>query len=117
MMPYLLRGLELSDEDMRANVINTLISVAEEESAGEADIMAEHSTTIIASLLKNSDSSVTMSPVSSFYDLQHPTGRMLMDYRILCSVYERQRFAALASFLILSSIASCTLKKARSSSN
>lgn len=81
-MPYLLRGIELSDEDMRTNVINTLISVAEEESAGEADIMAEHSTTIIASLLKNSDSSVTKSPVSSPHDCRPRTGRILTEDRV-----------------------------------
>lgn len=63
MMPLLLRGIDLPEEDMRANVINTLISVAEEESAGEADIISEHSTTIIASLLKNADFRTTSSPV------------------------------------------------------
>lgn len=64
MMPYLLRGIDLPDQEMRANVINTLITVAEEESAGEADILADHASSIIASLLKNADCGVTASAVS-----------------------------------------------------
>ncbi|KAF8308312.1 hypothetical protein DL93DRAFT_2231691 [Clavulina sp. PMI_390] len=62
MMPFVLRGIDLPDEDLRTNVINTLISVAEEESAGEADILADHATSIITSLLKNADTLQISSP-------------------------------------------------------
>jgi DNA repair/transcription protein MET18/MMS19 len=63
-MPSLLRGVGLADEDMRASVINTLISVAEEQSAGEGDIISEHASTIIAALLRNADYHVTPNSVS-----------------------------------------------------
>jgi len=62
-MPYLLRGIDVAEEDMRASVINTLISVAEEQSAGEGDVISEHASTIIAALLKNADHRITPSPV------------------------------------------------------
>jgi DNA repair/transcription protein MET18/MMS19 len=65
-MPYLLRGIDLADEEMRASVINTLISVTEEQSAGEGDIISEHASTIIAALLKNADYRITPSPVSPY---------------------------------------------------
>lgn len=84
-MPYLLRGLELPEEDMRVNVINTLISVVEEESAGEADIISEHATTIITTLLKNADHNVTTSPVSTELDTR-------MRSTIPCTTDDRQFF-------------------------
>lgn len=70
-MPYLLRGVDLADEEMRASVINTLISVAEEKSAGEGDIISEHASTIIAALLKNADYRTTPNPVGPDLDGIH----------------------------------------------
>lgn len=62
-MPYLLRGIDLADEEMRTSVINTLISVSEEQSAGEGDIISEHASSIITALLKNANHHITPSPV------------------------------------------------------
>lgn len=62
MMPYLLRGLDLPDENMRANVIETLLSVAKDESPSRTDIISEYASTIVAALLRNGDQELTRSP-------------------------------------------------------
>ena len=53
LIPFLLRGLELKDADIRANVIDTFIAAAEGETE-EKSIVAEHSTALVILMLKNS---------------------------------------------------------------
>ncbi|KAI0047844.1 ARM repeat-containing protein [Auriscalpium vulgare] len=60
LMPLLLRGLDLPDTEIRANVIDTLLAAAQSDvSAGPKDIkdgsiVAEHATSLTAVMLKNS---------------------------------------------------------------
>ncbi|EKM50673.1 uncharacterized protein PHACADRAFT_178404 [Phanerochaete carnosa HHB-10118-sp] len=54
LMPLLLRGLDLPDAEMRANAINTLLAVADSASATSNSIVAEHASSLVATLLKNS---------------------------------------------------------------
>jgi DNA repair/transcription protein MET18/MMS19 len=82
MMPFLLRGIDSPDVEMRTNNIETLISVAEEESGrpllpvtstteanstskmADLDVITEHATTIITHLLKNIDWKIVPNAVS-----------------------------------------------------
>ncbi|TFL01612.1 Dos2-interacting transcription regulator of RNA-Pol-II-domain-containing protein [Pterulicium gracile] len=52
LLPLLLRGLLLSDSDVKANVIDTLLIVAEEDSIRQSPI-AEHVSTLINAMLQN----------------------------------------------------------------
>jgi len=68
MVPLLLRGLELPDFTIRANVIDTLASAAEGDAPDES-LIADHSSSLVATMLKNSLASQTpsvviMSPVT-----------------------------------------------------
>jgi len=62
LIPLLLRGLDLPDVDIRGNVIETLIAVAEDESP-EKNIVSEHSATLVNLMLKNSKVEETSSVV------------------------------------------------------
>lgn len=52
-MPLLLRGLELPDAEIRANVIDTLLAAAEGDSP-EKSIVSEYASTLVSTMLKNS---------------------------------------------------------------
>jgi DNA repair/transcription protein MET18/MMS19 len=51
-MPLLIRGLDLPDHDIQANIINTLAD-ATEGNPEESSIMAEHASTLVSTMLKN----------------------------------------------------------------
>ena len=53
LIPLLLRGLELPDNAIRNNVIDTFLAAAEGESP-EKNLVSEHSSTLVTSMLKNS---------------------------------------------------------------
>jgi DNA repair/transcription protein MET18/MMS19 len=53
LIPLLLRGLELPDNAIRNNVIDTFLAAAEGESR-EKNLVSEHSSTLVNSMLKNS---------------------------------------------------------------
>ncbi|KAI0339641.1 ARM repeat-containing protein [Trametopsis cervina] len=52
LLPLLLRGLDLPDHSIRVNVIETLLSVAEPSS--QPNIVADHATSLVDIMLKNS---------------------------------------------------------------
>jgi DNA repair/transcription protein MET18/MMS19 len=52
-MPLLLRALELPDNDLRANVIDTLTSSSENR-LQEPEFISEHASTLLSAMLKNS---------------------------------------------------------------
>ncbi|KAI0091461.1 ARM repeat-containing protein [Irpex rosettiformis] len=52
LLPLLLRGLELPDHNIRANVIDTLLSVADPSS--KLPTIAEHANSLVSTMLKNS---------------------------------------------------------------
>lgn len=64
LIPLLLRGLELSDNAIRNNVIDTFLAAAEGESP-EKNLVSEHSSTLVNSMLKNSKLEELSSTVSS----------------------------------------------------
>lgn len=70
-MPLLLRSLDLPDLEMRANVIDTLLSIAQDEAsdenAGKSGVISEHASTIVGALLKNCSIENAASPVSFFF--------------------------------------------------
>lgn len=51
-MPLLLRGLDLPDAEIRANVIDTLVSAVGAEST-EHSALSEHASTLVSAMLKN----------------------------------------------------------------
>ena len=53
LIPLLLRGLELPDNAIRNNVIDTFLAAAEGESP-EKNLVSEYSSTLVNSMLKNS---------------------------------------------------------------
>lgn len=53
LIPLLLRGLELSDNAIRNNVIDTFLAAAEGESP-EKNLVSDHSSTLVNAMLKNS---------------------------------------------------------------
>lgn len=53
LLPLLLRGLNLPDNNIRGNVIDTFLAAAEGDSP-ETSIVAEHASTLATSMLKNS---------------------------------------------------------------
>jgi hypothetical protein len=57
-MPLLLRGLDLPDFDIRANVIATLLAAAvgekDKNQDGESSVVSEHANTLTTAMLKNS---------------------------------------------------------------
>ncbi|EPT02988.1 hypothetical protein FOMPIDRAFT_1142982 [Fomitopsis schrenkii] len=57
LMPLLLRGLDLPDYEIRASVIDTLLATAEGSSSSatkESSILAEHASSLVSTMLKNS---------------------------------------------------------------
>jgi len=52
-MPLFVRGLELPDDDIQANIINTL-SKATEGQTTDTNVMAEHAPTLVSAMLKKS---------------------------------------------------------------
>lgn len=63
-MPLLLRGLDLPDTGIRANVIDTFVSAVGAESA-ELNVISEHASTLVSAMLKNSSVSEMSSTVST----------------------------------------------------
>jgi hypothetical protein len=63
-MPLLLRGLDLSDLEVRANVIDTFISAVGSES-NEHSAVSEHASTLVFAMLKNSVASEVPSIVGN----------------------------------------------------
>jgi DNA repair/transcription protein MET18/MMS19 len=60
LMPLLIRGLEVPDADVRANVIETLhASASAKEKDNDNDtgrnVFAEHTSTLVSAMIKNSD--------------------------------------------------------------
>lgn len=56
-MPLLLRGLDLPDYEIRASVIDTLLATAEGASLSttkETSTLAEHASSLVSTMLKNS---------------------------------------------------------------
>lgn len=66
-MPLLLRSLDLPDLEIRANVIDILLSIALDESSAESaskpSLISEHAATIVAALLRNVTVANAASPV------------------------------------------------------
>ncbi|KAH9930313.1 ARM repeat-containing protein [Fomitopsis serialis] len=58
LMPLLLRGLDLPDFEIRASVIDTLLATAESSSSSskttENNIIAEHASSLVSTMLRNS---------------------------------------------------------------
>jgi len=56
-MPFLIRGLELPDPEIRANILQTFISVADSSdnssSTDGKDALSEHATTLVSIALQN----------------------------------------------------------------
>lgn len=61
-MPLLLRGLELSDFNIRADVIDTFLAAAEGD-VSEQTLVSEHASTLVTHMLKNSMVNDMPSPV------------------------------------------------------
>ena len=53
-MPLLLRGLDLPDAEIRANVIDTLLAVADTSAKASNSIVSEHASSLVTTMLKNS---------------------------------------------------------------
>lgn len=64
LMPLLLRGLNLPDPEIRANVIDTLLATADTEIKNPT--ISEHASSLVSTMLKNSIVSEQPSVVSSF---------------------------------------------------
>jgi hypothetical protein len=67
LMPLLLRGLDLPDMEIRANVINTLVSVVGAEPT-EQNTISEHASTLVSTMLRNSMASEMSSMVRLIVD-------------------------------------------------
>ena len=53
-MPLLLRGLDLPDADIRANVIDTFLAAADPSpESKETPVVSEHAASLVATMLKN----------------------------------------------------------------
>lgn len=59
-MPYLIRGLDLPDTEIRVNIIDTLTAVA---SGGTHEPTQEHANTLVSIILRNALSQETSSTV------------------------------------------------------
>ena len=93
-MPLLLRGLDLPDHEIRVNVINTLLAVADTKSQ-ENSVIAEHATSLVTTMLRNSVAKEMPSVVSS---ATTKCTRSLTTFR------QRVRCAALQYLAILPSL-------------
>lgn len=67
-MPLLLRGLDLPNDEIRANVIDTLLATADPDSK-ENSLVSEHATSLVSIMLKNS---MVADMPSSVCQLNHP---------------------------------------------
>lgn len=79
-MPLLIRGLDLPDVGIRTDIINTLLAVADSGAQGST---AEHSSTLVSVMLKNSLPQDLTSAVS----LSVSTKRLLSAEHIFHRVY------------------------------
>ena len=95
----MLRGLELSDTELRANVIDTLLSAAQADvdadtkHAKEGNLVAEHASSLTSIMLKNASIATMPDAV-----------RLLLDSSILTTdsvLLQRVRIAALRYLAIL----------------
>ncbi|KAF8074920.1 Dos2-interacting transcription regulator of RNA-Pol-II-domain-containing protein [Lyophyllum atratum] len=91
LMPLLLRGLELPDFDIRADVIDTFLAAAEGD-ASEQSLVSEHASTLVTYMLKNSMASEMPSvrvrttavqylgvlPTIVRYDVLHPSKAIVL---------------------------------------
>jgi DNA repair/transcription protein MET18/MMS19 len=66
LMPLLLRGLDLPDTEIRANVIDTFISAVGSEPTDHGAI-SEHASTLVSTMLKNSMASGMSSVVCKLF--------------------------------------------------
>ncbi len=64
-MPLLLRGLDLPDQEIRANVIDTLLTVADTSSKDNSAV-TEHAASLVSTMLRNSTVHEMPSIVSLF---------------------------------------------------
>ncbi len=62
-LPLLLRGLDLSDETIRAHVVDTIHAMASDESSMHTELIEEYAYTIVNALLQSSDAQHTKSSV------------------------------------------------------
>ena len=65
-MPFLLRGLDLPDEDLRANIID-ILTVAAEDDVQEPNVMVEHASTLVSAMLKNAHAQYMPSTVRLYF--------------------------------------------------
>ena len=94
LMPLLLRGLELYDTNIRADVIDTFLAVAEGDSTEQGTI-SEHASTLVSSMLKNSMVQEISSMVRTL---------PVVTLTITSILFQRIRIAALRYLAILPSI-------------
>lgn len=71
-MPLLLRGLELPDANIRADVIDTFLAAADGE-VSEQSLVSEHASTLVTYMLKNSTVKEMPSAVCSSFDRSQTT--------------------------------------------
>lgn len=69
-MPLLLRGLDLPDHEIRINVIETLLAVADSTSK-ENNVVVEHAASLVSTMLRNSMYKEMPSSVSQSTADQH----------------------------------------------
>lgn len=74
-MPLLLRGLELPDANIRADVIETLVAAIGSE-ATEQQSISEHASTLVSTMLKNCIVTEVSSTVSSYLLVREKILRM-----------------------------------------
>ena len=78
LMPLLLRGLDLPDTDIRANVIDTLLAAAhadvdaDAKHAKEGSVVAEHAASLTATMLRNTLAASMPSAVRASASLRAP---------------------------------------------
>lgn len=68
LMPLLLRGLDLPDMEIRANVIDTLVSAVGAEPTEQSTI-SEHASTLVSTMLRNSMASGMSSTVRLIFNV------------------------------------------------
>ncbi len=67
-MPLLLRGLDLPDAEIRANIIDTLLATAD-TTAEKNTTVSEHAASLVSTMLKNSMFKDSPSVVSLFISI------------------------------------------------
>ena len=86
LMPLLLRSLDLPDHEIRVNVIDTLVAIADTTSKDNNPIV-QHAPSLVTTMLHNSLVKAMPSPVSLA-----PSGRRITD-TTPCSAYEPRHCA------------------------